>query len=107
MGISLFLGGLNACPDGFGHLFTATTVILRIFSWPGRLRAGVKTQCGSVANVPSVVNTHQQGLATGGRQEYTLELGELVSVMSVLMHISLSRDTESPIGTSADTEEIF
>ena len=72
-----------------------------------RLREGVKTQCGSVANVPSVVNTHQQGLATGGRQEYTLELGELVSVMSVLMHISLSRDTESPIGTSADTEEIF
>ena len=32
MGISLFLGGLNACPDDLGHLFTATTVILQIFS---------------------------------------------------------------------------
>ena len=34
MGISLFLGGLNACPspDGLGHLFTATTVVLQIFS---------------------------------------------------------------------------
>ena len=25
-------GGLNACPDGLGHLYTATMVILRIFS---------------------------------------------------------------------------
>ena len=25
-------GGLNACPDGLGHLFIATAVILRIFS---------------------------------------------------------------------------
>ena len=27
-----FLGGLNACPDGLGYLFTTKTVILQIFS---------------------------------------------------------------------------
>ena len=27
MGIFLFLGGLNACPDGLGHLFAAIMVL--------------------------------------------------------------------------------
>ena len=43
MGIFFFWGGLNACPDGLGHLFTATMVILLIFSnWSqsARLSAG-------------------------------------------------------------------
>ena len=32
LGIARLGGGLNACPDGLGHLFTATAVILQIFS---------------------------------------------------------------------------
>ena len=46
MGISLFWRGLNACPDGLGHLFTATTVILQIFSnWSQGAQPGPAPEC--------------------------------------------------------------
>ena len=41
-----FWGGLNACPDDLGHLFTATTVILQIFSnWSQSAQSGPAQEC--------------------------------------------------------------
>ena len=39
-------GGLNACPDGLGHLFTAKTVILQIFSnWSQSAQPSPAPEC--------------------------------------------------------------
>ena len=38
--------GLNACPDGSGHLFTVTMIILRIFSnWSKSAQPGPAPEC--------------------------------------------------------------
>ena len=42
----LVSGGLNACPDGLGHLFTATTVILQFFSnWSQSAQPSPAPEC--------------------------------------------------------------
>ena len=46
LAFSCFCRGLNVCPNGLGHLFTATMVILRIFSnWSQSAQPGPAPEC--------------------------------------------------------------